>query len=124
MNYPEHIACNYTFKYNPPYKSYNTVYLHAIDIENSEACKNDSLSIYDGDIRNGVLFDRICGVQSARSYMVSGDTIFMQFKTNGNISRRGFQTVFQQDIAGGLHFQEIMILLQVCNNNRRLTPLN
>ena len=70
------------------------IYLYDVDIEESESCEEDSLSIYDGKDASAVLIDRICGQMVYRGYVASGNTLFIQLKTNEAISKRGFRGYF------------------------------
>ena len=70
------------------------IYLYDVDIEESESCEEDSLSIYDGKDASAVLIDRICGQMVYREYVASGNTLFIQLKANYAVSKRGFYAYF------------------------------
>ena len=106
FNYPNNIICNYTFKYSPSIDKYAVISLYDINMEESESCEGDSLSIYDGRNASALLLDRICGNKYGGGYMTSGDTLFMQFKANSKISNKGFSALFYDTYVGMPLLQE------------------
>ena len=65
-----------------------------IDIEESESCAADSFSIYDGNSSYAPLIDTICGRKSRIRYMTTGNSLFIQFKSNDNVTKQGFGAYF------------------------------
>ena len=74
------------------------VYFSVFDIEESESCAADSLSIYDGNSSHAPLIDTICGSKSGNRYMTTGNSLFVQFKSNKNVTKQGFRAYFQQQL--------------------------
>jgi len=96
LNYPSSLTCNYTLKYSPAGYVFPAIRFLDIDIKDSKSCCEDSVSVYDKTNGSPLLLDRFCGMKAPRTYMTSGDTLFVQFKsTNGSI-RRGFKAVFHR----------------------------
>ena len=93
-NYPNNSICNYTFIYSRPQNYRLIVYFYWTDIEDSESCAADSLSIYDGNSTNAPLIDTICGRKSGIQYMTTRNSFFIQFRTNDNVTKRGFKAYF------------------------------
>ena len=91
LGYPTNIICNYTIIMDRSRSLKAAIRFEDVDIEDSEYCDKDSLSIYDGKNASAILLDRICGSNRDRYYMASGGTLFVQFKSNHVVTRRGFQ---------------------------------
>ena len=99
-NYPDQTTCNYRFIHSRPQNYRLYVHFYMIDIEDSESCAADSLSIYDGNSTNAPLIDTICGRKSGIRYMTTGNSLFIQFKSNDNVTKRGFSAYFYQRFMG------------------------
>ena len=100
LNYPNSVVCRYAFTYTPYQYARLYVEITDIDIEESESCKADSLSIYDGVNQLAPLLDTICGKKKRIHYMASGTTFFIQFKSNSAVARKGFRARFGTQSVG------------------------
>ena len=89
--YPNNILCNYLFKHNKPSGYYTFIYFYYFQIENSDSCEADSLSLYDGNSTSAPLIVKLCGSNISREYAVPGNTLFLQFKANSQVTRQGFR---------------------------------
>ena len=96
FNYPNNIICSYKFTYQPSIYQFPAFTLAKFDIEDSETCEADSLSVYDGSNTSALLLDTLCGIKSRRTYLTSGNILFVQFRTNNRTSKRGFRGTFMQ----------------------------
>ena len=65
----------------------------SFDVENERNCGYDNVEIYDGSNSNSPKLGRICGSESQvfpRSFMSSGNRMFIQFQTDLTIQKKGF----------------------------------
>ncbi|XP_067665977.1 cubilin-like [Haliotis asinina] len=96
----------YPIKYEPsqtcwwliraPLSSKNVI-LETVDslIEHSSSCSNDYLNIYNGDSSSAPRLNTLCG--DSRVFLAStGQNLYLEFRSNGNLETRGFQFRYYQ----------------------------
>ncbi|XP_076803186.1 uncharacterized protein LOC143447129 [Clavelina lepadiformis] len=86
-NYSDGISCNWTISTSPG-KVWNVTFLE-FALEHHSNCSYDNLVIFDGSEQR-----TYCGDAKQESFISQGNTIFIQFNTDGSVVNRGFLLEF------------------------------
>ena len=103
-NYPSpypHIAtCKYEISLPPG----NTMKLHinSIDLETTSGCSYDELGIYDGPSTSATKLATLCNSSdTGRDFISSGNHLLAVFKSDGSVTKSGFQASYTTIAAAG-----------------------
>ncbi|KAJ8019623.1 Proteinase R [Holothuria leucospilota] len=103
-NYPEEYGtdeyCSYQFSVPDGY-FVNITFLD-FNLENSGTCSFDKLSIFDGIDNTTNEIAELCGAILPDPVFTSGSDSFLQFTTDGSVTRTGFQAVITSALTGEL----------------------
>nr|XP_008103838.1 PREDICTED: astacin-like metalloendopeptidase [Anolis carolinensis] len=97
--YPKNVTCLWLIR-----TAQEKVYLNFrdFDIQPSSNCTCDYVRIYDGNNRNAhVLIDRFCGIGQLPAVMASGNTILLEFVSDGDTTSTGFTAFYTHVKCGG-----------------------
>lgn len=70
----------------------------SLELEDSEDCSSDSLTIHDGRSSSGKLLDKVCGTVTTKTIRSTGQYLHLEFRSNENIQWRGFSIQYSQGI--------------------------
>ncbi|KAK3802337.1 hypothetical protein RRG08_010589, partial [Elysia crispata] len=103
-SYPNRARCVWTITTDPGTQV--TLTFSAFDLERAYNCRYDSLFIYDGNSRGASRLGRLCGQTLPYPITASGNVMYIEFSTDGSVTRPGFlaqwstHTVCGQDLTG------------------------
>ncbi|XP_030055456.1 cubilin isoform X1 [Microcaecilia unicolor] len=75
----------------------------ALDIESHSSCSNDKLIIRDGDNNLAPELMTLCGRELPGPIRSTGDSMFIQFTTDGRVAGGGFNSSYHKGCGGYLH---------------------
>ncbi|XP_078371390.1 tolloid-like protein 2 [Oculina patagonica] len=87
-NYDNDKNCHWLIK--APYRQKVLVYFTTFDLEYNAQCRYDSVNIFDGQNSYASLLSKSCGSSLPPPVYSSGKYIYMQFISDGSVSRKGF----------------------------------
>lgn len=61
------------------------------EIESHHECAYDNVAVYDGDTSEDPTLGRFCGLKAPHPIVASGNELYMVFKSDASVQRRGFQ---------------------------------
>ena len=64
---------------------------HEFEIESHHECAYDHVALYDGDSSDDPTLGRFCGLKAPHPIVASGNELYMVFKSDSSVQRRGFQ---------------------------------
>ena len=64
---------------------------HEFEIESHHECAYDHMAIYDGDSSEDATLGRFCGLKAPHPIVASSNELYMVFKSDSSVQRRGFQ---------------------------------
>ncbi|GLG98263.1 Cubilin homolog [Gryllus bimaculatus] len=85
-NYPPNVHCAWAVTF--PEELRITIKFNAMQLE--ETCSNDYLLIYNGPLPTSPLIDRFCGSHLREDIISQGNTLWIEFHSNGDSQFKGF----------------------------------
>lgn len=64
---------------------------HEFEIESHHECAYDHVGVFDGDSSDDPTLGRFCGLKAPHPIVASGNELYMVFKSDSSVQRRGFQ---------------------------------
>ena len=64
---------------------------HEFEIESHHECAYDHVALYDGDSSEDPTLGRFCGLKAPHPIVASSNELYMVFKSDSSVQRRGFQ---------------------------------
>ena len=64
---------------------------HEFEIESHHECSYDHIAIYDGDSGDDPTLGRFCGLKAPHPIVASSNELYIVFKSDSSVQRRGFQ---------------------------------
>lgn len=77
-------------------------------MEPHQECAYDHIIIYDGDSPDSIILGRFCGNKEPHPILATGNQMFMVFKSDASVQRKGFLATHS---TGSFH-----MLLSTCSN--------
>lgn len=77
---------------------------HEFEIESHHECAYDHVAIYDGDGSDDATLGRFCGLKAPHPIVASGNELYMVFKSDSSVQRRGFQATHATGIINSITF--------------------
>lgn len=68
----------------------------SLELEESEDCSADWLTIHDGRTSSGKLLDKVCGTVASKKIRSTGQYLHLEFRSNGNVQWKGFSIQYIQ----------------------------
>ncbi len=125
QRYGDNLMCNYTIRASDD--TYIVAhFVDKFDIESHTLCVYDRLSAYQGNSSASLPIGRFCGSQPPAP-IVSRSNLFLQFRTDGSISKSGFKlnyTTQGQECKDNLLFRvdiEIQFVVYILECGGRIT---
>lgn len=98
-SYPKGAYCTWRLQTTSGHRVVLT--FSAFDIEYDQECTNDYVTLHDGDTDDGFTLGRFCGSQMPYEILAS-NSLFMIFKSDENVQRKGFSAAFSSLCGGSL----------------------
>ncbi len=112
-NYGNNENCQWIIK--APYGERILIYFTTFDLEDHSQCSFDSVNIFDGQNSNASLLSKRCGSSLPQPVNSSGRYIYMQFTSDGSVTKKGFVAHYRTLSSGRLY-------KYVTNRSRLLNP--
>jgi len=100
-SYPARKECVWHFTTTPGHRI--KLMFHEFEIESHHECAYDHVAIYDGDSSEDATLGRFCGLKAPHPIVASSNELYMVFKSDSSVQRRGFQAT-HATVCGG-HLQ-------------------
>lgn len=100
LAYPKKADCVWSFTTTPGHRA--VLKFLTFEIEDDQECANDFVQIYDGDSANSFTLGHFCGSRIPYPISASTNEIFMAFKSDENVQRKGFTATFSSFCGGHL----------------------
>ncbi|XP_066929338.1 cubilin-like isoform X2 [Clytia hemisphaerica] len=107
-SYQPLLECNWLIKASEG----NTISLRILsfELEQSDNCLDDSLSIHDGRNNGGEVIETLCGTVAPKTFHSTGKFIFLKFRSNANVQWKGFSLQYTEDCSRDLTARDGVIL--------------
>ncbi|XP_025082792.1 cubilin-like [Pomacea canaliculata] len=94
--YPDNAVCEWIINGNKG----DIIRLSFVDfrLQASMSCQKDSLEVRDGNNANAPVLYRVCGDTIPQEVTSTGNTMFVRFVTDGEITDRGFKAFWKSDV--------------------------
>lgn len=99
-NYPKEIDCVWRFRTTPGHRV--VLKFSTFEIEDDQECAYDYVTIYDGDTADSFTLGLLCGSRIPYPITASTNDLFMAFKSDDNVQRKGFTAAFSSLCGGHL----------------------
>ncbi|XP_076467235.1 scavenger receptor cysteine-rich domain-containing protein DMBT1-like isoform X1 [Babylonia areolata] len=95
-NYPNNQECGWRIRTEGLWYKVR-LYVADINLEDSDDCKFDNLSIYDGGLPSSDnLLAKLCGTDvSSRNFYSSGPEVFVKFRSDNSVTSKGFMLSYK-----------------------------
>ncbi|XP_046641719.1 tolloid-like protein 1 [Daphnia pulicaria] len=99
--YPARKECVWHFTTTPGHRI--KLVFHEFEIESHHECAYDHVALFDGDSSEDTTLGRFCGLKAPHPIVASGNELYMVFKSDASVQRKGFQAT-HATVCGG-HLQ-------------------
>lgn len=99
--YPARKECVWHFTTTPGHRI--KLVFHEFEIESHHECAYDHVILYDGDSSDDQTLGRFCGLKAPHPIVASSNQLYLVFKSDSSVQRRGFQAT-HATVCGG-HLQ-------------------
>ncbi|XP_022906933.2 protein tolkin-like [Onthophagus taurus] len=103
-NYPEYYPsqkdCIWHFQTTPGHRI--KIMFLSFDIESHQECSYDHIVFYDGDSPESTILGRFCGLKTPHPIVATCNQMYMVFKSDGSVQRKGFQATYVSVCGGHL----------------------
>ena len=88
-----------------------TLTITSLELEDSEDCSADSLTIHDGRSRDTKVLDKVCGTVSIKRFHSTGQYLHLVFRSNERVQWKGFSIQYTAGISVTLFEAKYFLLL-------------
>lgn len=99
-NYPKETDCIWRIATTPGHRI--VLGFSAFELEDDQECAYDYVTVYDGDTADSFTLGHFCGSRIPYRIAASTNDMFMAFKSDGNVQRKGFSGTFTSLCGGHL----------------------
>ncbi|XP_062900253.1 cubilin isoform X2 [Mobula hypostoma] len=99
--YPSSKQCIYVIE--QPTGEHILLQFTHMDLELHDNCSLDYIEVHDGEAETDHLIGKFCGTEAPAPIMTSGNKLWLKFKTNVSVTRKGFVAVYKIACGGTLY---------------------
>ncbi|XP_050448327.1 tolloid-like protein 2 isoform X1 [Cataglyphis hispanica] len=98
--YPSRKDCVWHFTTKPGHRI--KLVFKVFEMESHQECAYDHIAIYDGDSADSLTLGRFCGTKGPHPILATGNQMYMVFKSDASVQRKGFLAIHSTACGGHL----------------------